>query len=236
VNRYIRPSRLVRVVLLASFSSLVACSGSDGAPVSDDMRPSIDAAPIAHYAVATQASGELRVARLGASVTVCLDGVARTSCPLAAIDLDRADLRQADAASTLRSLAGGAAIASGRLVRDLEGDGARLVVSSVWSRRSAAATVVDAPAPASGMFFLRDDSGACASDVRGCAWLRAEPVGSSDPAVHVGGLELSAIGAELDGAEREALERGTLLAAGARVGRAFVAVSLWVPVGPTPLQ
>lgn len=221
-------------LLLASHVGLFACSGTDGAPVVEDMRPALDAAPLAHYTVAMQASGELRVTRLGSADTSCVDGVARPSCPLVAIDLDGADLARADVAPTLRWLEAGQAIARGKLVHAREG--ARLVVSSVWTRRVAVPSVVDAPAPAGGMYFLRDDSGACASEVRACAWLRAEPVGSPDDAAHVRGLELSALGTELDAVEREALSKGSLLAAGAPVGAAFVAVSLWVPVGATRLE
>lgn len=215
---------LAPVTLALGVAFVTGCAGSqDDAGVPKTNLTELQAAEAAHYVVVRADDRTLHVARIGAEKTACADRIARDACEVVDLDLARADLASDDEMLARARIADGSAVVFGKLVSS-SGDGSRagrLVASDVWVRDVAAPALAEQRTGTDAMFVLRDVHEGCET-----AWLRAEPVGAGR-AAHFATLDLAAVGGTLTDGERAALSDGRLLARGAGLGQAFVAMALY---------
>lgn len=215
---------------------LAGCAGvEEETPASRAARTDLKTAEAGHYVVVRRDARSLWVARAGADETACADRVMREACEVAEVDLSRADLVAEDEESARARIDEGSAIVRAKLVSGDDDTGARLVVTELWTREKSAASLAGERAQPDALFVLRDVHEGCDIACSACAWLRAEPL-SGGRAAHYVSLELGALGASLGDGERQALAEGRLLARGAGIGTAFVAVELYArfPLAPRP--
>lgn len=216
-----------------AFALAAGCAGSQeegGVPRAN--RSELATTEAGYFVVVRSDDRALHVARVGAAKTPCADRVSRDTCEVTELDLSRADLSADDELVARARVSDGAAIVFAKLVSGAADDprAGRLVASEVWLRDVAAPSLAEQRTATDAMFVLRDVHEGCES-----AWLRAEPIGGGR-ATHFATLDLAAVGGALSDGERSALGEGRLLARGAAVGKAFVAVGLYsrFPGSPRP--